>query len=109
MAEEITFTVPLAVGDIDNQITIDRLRVVALSFNRQASHEAAGTVVLSVVLEHPGSTWTHNVVYIGAEALTLARLMNTADFSIKSLHTRILQKLLADGKIPAGTVSGVPQ
>ncbi len=109
MAEEITFTTPVSIGDLDNQLLIEKLKVVSISFNRQASHEAAGTVVLSVVLEHPTSQWTHNVVYKGAEALTLARLMNTADFSTKSLHTRILEKLVADGKIPAGTIAGAPE
>lgn len=109
MAEEITFTTPRNVGDLDNQITIDRLKVVAISFNRQASHEAAGTVVLSILLEHPASGWTHNVVYVGADALVQARLINTGNFTTKSLHTRILEKLLADGKLPAGIISGVPE
>ena len=108
MAEEITFTTSKTIGDLDNQITVDRLKVVAISFNRQASHEAAGTVLLSILLEHPATGWTHNVVYEGAEALTYARLINTGDFTAKSLHTRILEKLAADGKLPAGTISGAP-
>ena len=108
MSEEIVFATPPTIGGIDNQIVIDRLKVVAISFNRQASHEVAGTVVLSILLEHPASRWTHNVIYEGAEALTYARLINTGDFSAKSLHTRILEKMLADGKLPAGTIAGAP-
>ena len=109
MAEEITFTTRPTIGDLENQITIDRLRVVAISFNRQASHVADNTVVLSILLEHPASGWTHNVVYEGAAALAEARLINTGNFTGKSLHTRILEKLLADGKIPAGTIAGNPE
>ena len=109
MSEEIVFATPPTIGGIDNQIVIDRLKVVAISFNRQASHEAAGTVVLSILLEHSATTWTHNVIYEGAEALAYARLINTGDFSAKSLHTRILEKMLADGKLPAGTIAGSPE
>ena len=109
MPEEITLTTPITIGDLDNQTIIDRLKVVAISFNRQASHEAAGTVVLSILLEHPGSGWTYNVVYRGVDALIQAKLINTGDFSTKSLQMRILEKLLADDKLPPGIVSGAPE
>ena len=108
MAEEIIFTTPQTVGDLINQKSVDRLKVAAISFNRQASHEARGTVVLAILLEHPATGVTHNVVYEGAEALNYARFINTGDFSVKSLHTRILEKMLADGKLPAGTIAGNP-
>jgi len=45
--------------------------------------------------------------YDGAEATALLHALNTANLSIKSLQRRILEKLIADGKL-LGTVSGVP-
>ena len=41
------------------------------------------------------------------EATTLMTTLNTANLSTNSLHKRILNKLVADGKL-AGTVSGTP-
>lgn len=46
--------------------------------------------------------------YRGAEAVTLMRSLNTANLSAKSLHKRTIEKLQADGKLPAGTISGSP-
>lgn len=47
--------------------------------------------------------------YIGAEAIDLIKWMNTANFSVNSMQKRILQKLVADGKLPPGTIQGVPE
>lgn len=46
--------------------------------------------------------------YSGAVATTLMRQLNKANLSTISLHRRILERLVADGKLPAGTVAGVP-
>ena len=45
--------------------------------------------------------------YTNAAATSLMIFLNTANLSIKSLHRRILEKLVADGKL-AGTISGTP-
>lgn len=45
--------------------------------------------------------------YRGPEAVTLMLFLNTANLSTKSLHRRIMEKLLADGKL-TGTISGAP-
>lgn len=45
--------------------------------------------------------------YTGAEATSLMLFLNTANLSIKSLHRRVLEKLVADGKLD-GTISGTP-
>ena len=109
MAEELTLNQPKTIGDFDNSFTVSRLRVAAFSFNRQKGHEAGGTVVLAILLEDPVTGWTHPVLYEGIEALNYAKFINTADFSVKSLHTSILEKLVADGKLPAGTIAGNPE
>ena len=48
-----------------------------------------------------------NFSYTNAEATTLMTFLNTANLSVKSLHKRILEKLVADGKL-TGTISGTP-
>ena len=48
-------------------------------------------------------------IYSGAAATALMRALNTADLSTMSLHRRILQQLVKDGKLPAGTVTGIPE
>lgn len=45
--------------------------------------------------------------YNGDEAMDIMRALNKANLSIKSLDRRILEKLIADGKI-VGTISGSP-
>ena len=108
MVEEITLDVLQGAGDFDAQIVIDKLRVVSVAYIRQRRHEETDRVSLSVLLEHYDTGWTYNIVYEGADALAYARLINTGNFNTKSLHTRILEKLVADGKIPTGTIGGMP-
>ena len=47
--------------------------------------------------------------YRGTEAVSLMTVLNSANLSTSSLHKRVLQKLVTDGKLPAGTVSGTPE
>jgi len=47
--------------------------------------------------------------YTGTDAVSLMTTLNTANMSTSSLHKRTLQKLVTDGKLPAGTVSGTPE
>ena len=47
--------------------------------------------------------------YYGKQATDFMRWMNTANFTTKSMHKRILEKMVADGVIPGGgTVTGTP-
>ena len=50
-----------------------------------------------------------HVEYSGDTATALMTTLNSANLSVKSLQRRILEKLAADGKLPAGTVSGTPE
>lgn len=47
------------------------------------------------------------ILYEGQIAVDYMRTLNTGNFSVNSLHKRILQRLSADGVL-VGTVSGVP-
>ena len=46
--------------------------------------------------------------YDGSTAVTLMTTLNKIDLSVKSLQRRVLEKLVTDGKLPAGAVSGSP-
>lgn len=46
--------------------------------------------------------------YSGAVATTLMTQLNKLDLSAQSLHTRILNRLVSDGFLPAGNVTGAP-
>lgn len=48
------------------------------------------------------------VSYEGPVAVTMMRQFETLNLSTQSLHQRVLARLLADGKVPAGTASGTP-
>lgn len=110
MAEKITFATPKDVGSgLKDSLIVDEMIVVSVAFNRQKANVAEGFPTLGVLLEHPASGWTEYIEYVGAEALAEAKKINTGDFSTVSLHTRILQKLVADGKIPTGTIGGAPE
>ena len=47
----------------------------------------------------------HN--YLGATAITLMRQLNKLDLSVKSLHRRVLERLVADGVL-SGPIAGAP-
>lgn len=44
----------------------------------------------------------------GPQALTLMAQLKKANLSVISLDKRVLQQAVTDGKLPAGTVSGIP-
>ena len=46
--------------------------------------------------------------YSGSVAVTFMIQLNKTNFSINSLHKRVLQRLATDGKIGPGSVSGIP-
>lgn len=77
---------------------------------------ASDLVVAKIVLDWEGAgiviTLKKNgvrkeVSYNGATATTLMNQLNTANLSTKSLHRRLLERLIADGHL-SGTISGSP-
>jgi hypothetical protein len=49
-----------------------------------------------------------NYQYDGAPATALMVSLNKANLTISSLQKRVLQQLVTDGKLSAGTVTGTP-
>jgi hypothetical protein len=50
-----------------------------------------------------------NDTHRGTEAQTLIVALNKADLSVKSLERRVLEHLIAEGKIPPATITGTPR
>lgn len=66
-----------------------------------------GLKLIEVKLRHPLGHEV-NASYEGTEAEALMIGLNKADLSTNSLHRRILQRLMTDGKIENGSVTGTP-
>lgn len=94
MAEQLDFTTPI----VPASRTFYRVQRVTFDWTAAAIRidlfGSDGTIV--------------SAAYDGALATSLMTTLNSANLSTVSLHKRILQRLQADGFIPAGTVNGVP-
>ncbi len=88
MAEILTATVP-------GQFEVRRL---LLDLDRQ---------LIEIVIRENGGSGHRLFTYEGSTAVTLILALNKANLSITSLQRRILERLVADGKL-TGTVSGTP-
>ena len=77
--------------------TVSNWKVVELLLQWNAAH-------ICIVLSGPANE-RREVNYNGDVATSLMVALNKANLSVKSLHKRILEYLVADGKI-AGTIIG---
>jgi hypothetical protein len=94
MAEQLDLATPIA----PPQRTTYRISRVVLDWDAQVIQiTLVGSDGLEVRAE-----------YTGAIAVGLMTVLNTTNLATLSLQKRILQKLVTDGKLPAGTVSGTP-
>ena len=92
--EELNLTVPIA-GP-----TISTYKIIELRMNWPNGE------IDATLADELGKTISCQ--YRGAEATALMLTLNTANLSVKSLHKRTIEKLQADGKLPAGTITGTP-
>lgn len=99
MAEIVTFAAP-----VDPIRTVFRIGLLSFDW-----FNATITVHLR---EWDGTKFTDRppvvATYNGDVATTLMTQLNKINLSTQSLHQRVMTRLAADGKIPAGTASGAP-
>lgn len=98
MPEQITFAAP-----VEPPKTV--FRIARIDFDWRSA------VVTIELREWNGGVFgeqTLTAFYTGATATTLMQQLNKLNLSTagNSLHQRVMTRLLADGKIPAGTASG---
>lgn len=101
--EELELTDPVVIPE---QVT-DKYKVTGLNLNWESLSppETEPGLVSIQLRSNNGEPFSHQ--YFGVEARDMMKWMNTANFSVNSMHKRILQKLSNDGVLP-GTVTGVP-
>ena len=101
--EQLELTDPVVVPE---QVT-STYKVMSLHLNWEgvASPGATPGLVDVVLKDNLEGRVAHR--YEGQEAIDMMKWMNTANFSVTSMHKRILQKLTNDGVL-VGTVTGTP-
>jgi hypothetical protein len=100
MAEEITFSQPIQADP-----GASRFRVSFLGLDWE---NAAITIKLR---EWNGTAFLGRLVHLtydGPVATTMMRGLNKANLTTQSLHQRVIERLITDGKLPAGTQTGAP-
>lgn len=99
MAELITLTTP-----VEAPKTV--FRIARIAFDWYNAH------IVIVLREWTGTAFGPReldpIHYTGDVATQLMIQLNKINLSTQSLHQRVMTRLLADGKLPAGTASGVP-
>lgn len=91
-----TLATPVSVGDFHNPVSVDKLQLYSLSLT---AGDAKPT--LSIVLFHPASGYQINVVYTDATVMTFWNALNATNAVVQAAF----QKLVADGKLPAGILA----
>lgn len=95
MSEQITLTTP----ETKPQINTTFYRVVSLHLDWRLSE-------IGILLEGENGE-RRSFGYEGSEALMLMTALNKANLSTLSLQKRIMNRLIADGKL-TGSVTGAP-
>jgi hypothetical protein len=96
------FDTPQQFGDLSNRITVDAMQVASVSFNFEPHYRKNDDIIVSIRLIHPESYYTENIIYRDQEGIDFWEIIRTGDHSIECVETKILKKLLADGKLPSG-------
>ena len=94
-----TLTAPIQVGDLTSRINVSSLKLVSVSLNYEDCYVSDGTAVLSVCLVDPVTGYPVNVVYQDASALQMAQTIEA------QIGAELFAKLIADGKLPAGSLT----
>lgn len=107
----VTFqlSTPVAVGPLSASVTVSALRVTAVSFSTTPALAPLGTAELSVTLTDPVSGWQEMIQYRDATVLTFfaqsAPTPTTGQTVEDVMSQLVFAKLVADGKLPAGSIA----
>lgn len=100
-------TTPRTVGgDLDSgnpPVVVEELELASIAFVVTPDLFAAGKITVSVVLIHPPSGLTRNIVY-ARDAGAFSFWRDVVNLNGR-METAIFQRLAADNKIPPGTIT----
>lgn len=89
--------------------TITEYQVVGMQFSRSPSWYLTITYQDNLGRTYTDLHTTPPQNEQSADAQTLIIALNKANLTIKSLERRLMEHLVQEGKIPASTITGVPQ
>ena len=90
--------IDLSAPRISDPTSTSNLKIVSLTLDREKNF----------ILIRLGANGVYvNFIYVGSVARTLMNQLNTANLTNNSLHRRIIQRLINDGKL-SGDISGTP-
>lgn len=99
MPRTFTLTTPLLVGDLVNRVTVNSLQITSLWYSSTPDLAPSGTGELEITLTDPISGWQTKVSYQDASVLSMWQMIGD------NVAQALFAKLIADGKLPPGTVS----
>lgn len=95
-----TLTAPVTLGTLANPISISALRLTGINLSTTPELAQLGTGTLVLTLTDPKSGAQENISYQDASVMDLWQSIGDA------VSAAVFAKLIADGKLPAGTVGG---
>lgn len=101
--EELVLTDPVVIPEK----TTSTYRVLSLSLDWEGKFTVTSDSGIVLITLKDNNNERSNYHYEGKEAIDLMKWLNTANFTVNSMHKKILQKLSNDGFIP-GEVTGTP-
>jgi hypothetical protein len=99
MPRTFQLATPLTVGTVSKPITVSSLQITTVYYSTTPELAPLGTGELDITLTDPVSGWQETVSYQDASVLTLWQSIGDG------VAQALFAKLIADGKLPAGTVS----
>lgn len=96
MAESWAFTSPQPLGPNSASMSL-----ASLAFSRYPNW------LIHIILKDDQNRLSH-YYYRDAAAQTMITALNKANLGVKSLERRVIEQLVSDGKLAAGSVSGSP-
>jgi hypothetical protein len=104
-----TFTTPLQIATgLSTSLTIKSVQVTAMNYNQTPNLAQLGTGLLDITLTDPDTGWQETISYRDASVLTFWQSAVTpvqGDTFEDLAAIALFDKLVADNKLPAGTVS----
>jgi len=110
MSTTFTLTTPATVGSMTSPITVASLQLTTLSYSSTPALAQIGTGTLSITLTDPVSGWQETINYQDNSVLTLWSEAQTPAAGTELgdiMATAIFAKLIADGKLPPGTLNTI--
>lgn len=103
-----TLATPISVGTMSSPVTVTSFEVTVVSYSSTPALAPSGTGELDITLTDPNTGWQESFSYQDSSVLTFWSTLSTlaAQSAVGDIMAQaVFQKLIADGKLPAGTLT----